>query len=65
LPEVGGDAAYYVNPNNAEEIAAGMKQINKDNILAEEMRERGWQQAQKFSPQKCAEEVMNVYRQLT
>src|SRR6202011_1923181 len=35
LPEVGGDAAYYVNPNNAEEIAAGMKQICKDNILAQ------------------------------
>ena len=27
LPEAGGDGAYYVNPNSAEEIAEGMKKI--------------------------------------
>jgi len=61
LPETGGDAAYYVHPNSAEEIAEGMKRIWSDEGLRESMKEKGWQHAQRFTQQKCAEAIMNVY----
>jgi glycosyltransferase involved in cell wall biosynthesis len=62
LPEAGGDGAYYINPASAEEIAAGMKKIYSDKTFAASMIEKGWQHAQKFTPQKHAEAVMNVYK---
>lgn len=61
LPEAGGDAAYYVNPLNAEEIAEGMKKIFYDEQLRKNMIQKGLIHAEKFTPQKCADAVMNVY----
>jgi len=64
LPEVGGDAVYYVNPQSAEEIAEGMKKICSDQQFANDLRQKGLLQAKKFSLQNCAEAVMNVYKEL-
>jgi len=64
LPEAGGDAAYYVNPRRAEEIAEGIKKIYSDNMLAASMKEKGWVYAQNFTLQKTADAVMDVYRSL-
>ena len=64
LPEAGGDAAYYVNPNSAEEIAEGMKRIYSDKEFAASMRTKGWHHAIQFSPEKYAKGVMNVYKSL-
>jgi glycosyltransferase involved in cell wall biosynthesis len=64
LPEVGGNAAFYVNPQSAEEMAAAMKKIYEDKTYANEMREKGWQHAQKFTQQRCADAVMNVYKKV-
>jgi glycosyltransferase involved in cell wall biosynthesis len=64
LPEAGGDGAYYVNPSSAEEIAAGMQKIYTDTELAASLKEKGWQHAQRFTQQKCADAVMNVYKEL-
>ena len=62
LPEAGGDGAYYVDPNSAEEIVEGMKKIYNDRMFAEELKEKGWQHAQNFTQQKCAANVMKVYQ---
>ncbi len=62
LPEAGGDAAYYVNPDSAEEIAGGMRKIFTDPVLADSMREKGILHARKYSPEKYAADVMNVYK---
>ena len=62
LPEAGGDGAYYVNPNSADEIAIGMKRIFTEKELAATMKEKGWQHAQNFTQKKCAESVMNIYK---
>ena len=64
LPEVGGNAAYYVNPESAEEIALAMKEIYYDKELVSAMKEKGWAYAQQFSAQKCAASVMDVYRKI-
>ena len=62
LPEAGGNGAYYVSPVSAEEIAGGMKKIYSDKQFAEALVEKGWQQAQSFTTQKCAASVMDVYK---
>ncbi|MDP4263115.1 MAG: glycosyltransferase family 1 protein [Bacteroidota bacterium] len=62
LPEAGGEGAYYVNPNSAEEIAEGMRSIYTDKDAVKMMKEKGWQHAQNFTQQKCADSVMNVYK---
>ena len=64
LPEAGGDAAYLADPSSVEEIALGMKKIYSDKDLAGLMIEKGLRHAQKFTPQKSAESVMNVYKSI-
>ena len=58
LPEVGGDAAFYVDPNSAEEIAAGMKKIFSDKEFGDAMSEKGWQHAHNFSQQKLLQKLL-------
>ncbi len=64
LPEAGGDAAYYVDPNSAEEIAEGMKRIYSDKELTATMKEKGWKHAMQFSPEKYVTDIMNVYKSI-
>lgn len=64
MPETGGDAAWYVDPDSAEEMADALLTIFKDPQMASGMRERGLLHAAKFSPQNCAEKVMEVYNQV-
>jgi glycosyltransferase involved in cell wall biosynthesis len=64
LPEVGGGAACYVNPQRADEIAEGIKKVYLDQEFSKNLKEKGWKQAQKFTQQKCAEAVMNVYKEV-
>jgi glycosyltransferase involved in cell wall biosynthesis len=64
LPEVGGDAAFYVEPGSPEEIAGAMKRIATEKELVETMRTKGWQQSQNFTPKECASAVMEVYKNL-
>jgi glycosyltransferase involved in cell wall biosynthesis len=64
MPEVGGDAAWYVNPASAEEIAEGMRKIYSDPALAASMKEKGWRHAQNFTPAVYVKNVMNVYKSL-
>lgn len=61
LPEAGGPGAHYVNPANADEIAAGMMNILNDAAYADELRTKGWLHAQEFTQQKCATAVIDVY----
>ena len=64
LPEVGGEAAYYVDPQRAEEIAEGMRKICGDEAMANDLKDRGLHQAQKFTAELCTGRVMNVYKGL-
>lgn len=64
LPEAGGDAALYVDPLNAEQLADAMKSIYLNPQMADDMRLRGWNHAQNFTPRATAERVMRVYGEL-
>ena len=41
-----------------------MRKIYIDKAIARDMIEKGWQQAQNFSAEKCATAVMKVYNEL-
>ncbi len=64
LPETGGDAALYVDPYSPQQIADGLLKIISDPALAADMIEKGYRQAQNFTPEKCAAAVMQVYLRL-
>ncbi len=62
LPEAGGDGAYYVDPSSAGQIALAIKKIYSDRAFANVLIEKGWEHAQKFTRDKTAASVMNVYK---
>ena len=64
LPEAGGNAAYYVNPNSAEEIAIGMEKIYTNENDNAAMKLKGALYAENFTQQKTAAAVMQVYKSL-
>lgn len=65
LPEVGGDAAAYINPEDTEGMAKAIREIMEDKGAREMMIKKGLEQAKKFSWEKCALETVGVYRNLT
>ncbi len=62
LPEVGGDAAIYVDACNTEQLAYEMERVVMSESLQKEMIEKGIVHGSKFSWDKTAEQVENVYR---
>ena len=60
LPEVGGDAAIYVNPFLIEDIKNGMKRIYSDETLRSELIENGKTRAKEFSWDKTADAVWDT-----
>lgn len=64
LPEVAGDAALYFSPDNIEALAGQMLQISLDKNLVENLQQKGFLQAQKFTALQHAQQVMQVYENL-
>jgi glycosyltransferase involved in cell wall biosynthesis len=60
LPEVAGDAAVMVNPLEVDDIARGLQEITTNEELRRTLIGCGYQQAQKFTWQACAEVVLKV-----
>lgn len=61
LPEVGGDAALYADPNDIDALKEKLRQIIEDDELRKTLREKGFVQASKFDWKKTAELTHNVY----
>src|SRR5437588_1465881 len=62
LPEVVGNAAVLVNPENVFEIMRALHRVLTDQPLRELMKERGYQQVQRFSWEASARQVLDAYR---
>jgi glycosyltransferase involved in cell wall biosynthesis len=61
LPEVGGDAALYVDPRDPEEIAEKIQRGVEDADLRAGLTRRGLARARQFTWQRMAEETLKVY----
>lgn len=60
LREVGGEAAYFIDPNSPEKIAEGIYKILSAENLKKDLIKNGLEQAQKFSWEKCARETIKL-----
>ena len=58
LPEVCGMAALYCNPYDAHDLAKKIRQVVSDDIFADCMRYRGYEQIKKFSWQESAKKLL-------
>lgn len=61
IPEVGGDACLYFNPNSADELAELMISTLSDTSLMTNLKSAGFIQYNRFSWEKVAAETLEVY----
>jgi glycosyltransferase involved in cell wall biosynthesis len=64
LPEVVGNAAVLVNPENVFEIMRALHRVLTDQSLRARMKERGYQQAAKFSWNTSVRRILEAYGQV-
>jgi glycosyltransferase involved in cell wall biosynthesis len=64
LPEVAGDAAILVNPEDTSEISAALRSLTEDARLAQRLIAGGKSRAQMFSWEKAVGETWDVYGRL-
>jgi glycosyltransferase involved in cell wall biosynthesis len=61
LPEVAGDAAIYINPEDYQSIAQGIYSIINDRNLRDNLINKGKNRANLYSWKRVAEETIKVY----
>jgi glycosyltransferase involved in cell wall biosynthesis len=61
LPEVYGDSAHYFDPLDIEDMAAKIGEVVDDPILREDLIDKGYKQAAKYSWKRMAEQTLGVY----
>jgi len=64
LPEVAGDAALFVNPDNPIDLVDAILQIISDSNLRRELIEKGQERAKLFSWERTARETLKAYKSL-
>jgi glycosyltransferase involved in cell wall biosynthesis len=64
IPEVVGNAAVIVNPENVFEIMRALERVLLDQPLREKMRQRGYEQVKKFSWKDSAAALLSAYEQI-
>jgi glycosyltransferase involved in cell wall biosynthesis len=61
LPEITGDAALLVDPNNEEELVIVLQQLAISEQVRKAYSAKGLEQAKQFSWKKTAEEYFNIF----
>jgi glycosyltransferase involved in cell wall biosynthesis len=64
LPEVVGNAAVLVNPENVFEIMRALHRVLTDQNLREKLKHRCYEQAQKFSWEVSARQILAAYAEV-
>lgn len=62
LPEVCGDAAIFIDPENTDELKNALKELLENEKLRVELRQKGLMHAKKFTWRKTAEKTLEVIR---
>lgn len=63
MPEVYGDAAYYFDARNPEDMASKIEVVLSDKKLRADLIQKGYTQLQRYSWSKMAEETLIVYKE--
>lgn len=61
MPEVGGDAAIYVDPYNSRDISEALRGLMGSSSLQKQLRDRGIERARQFTWEKAARETLEVF----
>jgi glycosyltransferase involved in cell wall biosynthesis len=61
IPEVAGDAALLVDPENVAELRSGLERVLQDDGLRQTLMSEGPRRAAKFSWERCAEATVECY----
>lgn len=64
LPEVAGDAALLVNPEDAEELADAVIRVLEEPALRDALRAKGFKRAKQFTWERAAQRTLAVYREV-
>ena len=62
LPEVAGDAAILIDPNDFEQLADAIWQVVSDSQVRQKMVQKGKERAKLFSWERTASETINAYK---
>jgi len=60
LPEVGGDAAYYVDDKSVDSLKNGIEKLLSDPDLRKDLVKKGKQQIKKFSWKESAQKIIDA-----
>jgi glycosyltransferase involved in cell wall biosynthesis len=63
LPEITGDAALLIDPNDERALANALIEIMNNDRLRAELREKGIAQAKKFTWREAAEKTLRLYKE--
>jgi len=64
LPEVAGNAAVLVNPYDVEKISQAIGQVLSNERLQKEMREKGIENAKRFSWERAANALLEIFEEI-
>ena len=64
LPEVGGDAAAYFDPEDTEDMCATLRKVLRDADLRRDMSQRGLARAALFSWKSTAKQTLSLYERV-
>ncbi|MCL4418689.1 glycosyltransferase family 4 protein [Patescibacteria group bacterium] len=65
IPEIAGDAVFYVDAYSIDSIAKGIKEVFSNIDLQKKLSQNGLIQAKKFSWEKTAQKTIAVYRKIS
>ena len=64
LPEVCGDAAYYVTPGSVSSLVQALEKVDSDSRLRKAMISKGQKRARRFSWERTAIETIDCYKMM-
>ncbi len=64
IPEVGGDATIYFNPEDIEDMAKAINSVLSDKELQASLIQKGFKQAAKFTWEEHARKTVELYHHL-
>jgi len=64
IPEIAGEAAIYVNPENPEDLMHALEHLVADQDAQTRLREKGLDRVKQFSWEKAAQETLSLYREV-
>jgi len=62
LPEVLGDAALFFEPKSVEQLTVQINRLLTDTDLRQNLIQKGLNQVKKYSWQKSAQQILNIYQ---